>query len=127
MVANRGVVHPRLAGTLTPGFYPSTIAIERSTSIQDPSGEPQLTWTAVTGLEAIPAAIAVFNRQAAAELRRADGTIVTDSWQISLAGYWPEIQAADRIQNEAGEFWDILGVEHDSHQQLTRLKAERIH
>lgn len=122
------LAHPRMLSSLRAQFYPSTLAIEAGDGAQDPnSGEVVNGWAVVSGMEAIPAVVAPSTVQSvtATEFRGNFETVVTEIWQISLNGRWPAITPEMRAHMDDGRIFNILGVEEDSHLQITRLKAER--
>lgn len=120
-------MHPRFMAEARIQFYPTALRIEQATVVQDPdSGQETRTWAAVAGLEAIPAAVAPVTIQSvgSGEVDTSAMSYVVNAWQISLAGYYPGIVPAMRAVMDDGRAFDIRGVESDSHQQLTRLKAQ---
>lgn len=112
-----------------PEFYASTLAISRATTTQDPrTGQTVETWAIVSGYESIPAAVAPATLASVSvqTTDRPEGTWSTNKWQVSLAGYYPAIRVTDRAILDDGKTYDIVGVESDSHHQMTRLQAEEL-
>lgn len=121
------VLHPRALSALRDLGYPSAVAIEAATVIRDPeSGQATETWATVPGLGAIPAAIApaVLQSGRSQESATPEAVWVADAWAFSLNGYYPQITPRHRVRRDDGRLYNIVGVEHDSHQQLTRIKGQ---
>lgn len=124
------VIHPRFTAAVVDLAYPSSIAIESFTVVQDPeSGAETRTWSTVTGLGAIPAAIApvvIAAIGSSKEIIADKETWRENSWHMSLGGYYPAIRQSHRVKLDDGRAFNIVGVEHDSRRQFTRLRAEEI-
>ena len=127
---NRGaVLHPRFMPEAMAQFYTSTIAIEAATVVQDPdSGQETPTWAEVSGLGAIPAAVAPLTIASVGngETDTVKQSFVVNAWQVSLNGYYPGIIPTMRARLDDGRVFDIRGVEADSHLQMTRLKMQEV-
>lgn len=121
------IIHSRLLASLMPGFYPSLCTIQQATETQDTYGQPILSWANVIGLVNLPCAIAQISTGSPerAERRRADGIIEEATHHIAIAGYYATIANKMRAIM-GGVAWDIMGVEHDSHAVMTRLRVGRV-
>lgn len=114
------LINPRMLSALSPTFYPSSCQIETPTESQDSAGQPIPSWAAVSGMTALACAVAVPGAGQKAEIKRPDGTIVIADFIITLASYRPTITEKMRAV-VGGVTYDIVGVDFDSHQTMTRL------
>lgn len=99
---------------------------EQAVQYDEESGEAVRLWAPVAGLEELPAAISPFvvGGMSVMEGTSDKGGWANNLWHITLSGYYPAITEMHRIAAAGGRYWDIRGVEHDSHLLTTRLKAE---
>lgn len=125
-----GMVSPHLAASLSSvGLFPQRITIEESTATVNTFGETVRTWTPLVNHGGLAARLApgVSGSGTGAqtqELRRADGTTITEPYRIGLSVYCPAITTAHRV-TVSGVVYDIVTVEHDAQRGFTWLVVER--
>ncbi len=119
----RSIVSPRLAADLVgAGHYPQTVTIQAATRTRDSYGDPRPTWANVTGMIALPAAIAPAG---GSEPSSSDGTWSVTSTLILVAGVWP-IEAGQRAVGDDGRVWDIQAVDSGPHGGWTNLHCQTV-
>lgn len=106
--------------------YPSRVRIERVTTTQDVAGYENVTaWEVI--YDNVPAAIMAVIRLGE-EFRnwRLEVVLEQVTHRIALQGYYPDIQASDRLVTEAGEIHNITARHLDSHSRMTRLNTRLV-
>jgi head-tail adaptor len=118
------LIHPSLMQELTRTHYPSRVTLQNATATYDGANEKTETWANIGSLTSIAAYIEpVLGNQ---EVRRADQTIVTDAYNISLAGYYPTITEGQRIIDDHGKIYNIISASVDDFSTHTIIVAERV-
>ena len=117
---NKTLIHPGLMNKLS-GFFPLTCIIQ---SLPDPEatdeyGEPDSKFT--NKYVDISARLSEMGR-GKDEVKRKDGTFVFSAFIIILSGIY-EIDAKDQAIIDE-KIYDILSINYDSEQQMTRLITE---
>lgn len=57
------------------------------------------------------------------EIRKANQTVVTNAWMISLAGFY-DVSVGNAIIDELGNVYNVLDVDHDAYRTQTVLTCE---
>lgn len=125
MPHRRGPLHTRGLTHLMEK-YPSRVRIERVTTTQDVAGYENVTaWEVI--YDNVPAAIMAVIRLGE-EFRnwRLEVVLEQVTHRIALQGYYPDIQASDRLVTEAGEIHNITARHLDSHSRMTRLNTRLV-
>ena len=116
----RELTHSKLLESLA-DFFPSLCTIEANDPTQSDSGAP-VEGTAVEVYTDIPCSIA---SQSAREPRTRTMTYEKNQFWIVLRGYYPLVKTEMKAVVEL-VFYNILGVEFDSHKVTTRLTVELV-
>jgi hypothetical protein len=122
----RPMFDPRMLERLN-RFFPSTIDIITSTNDPDDFGSAERVDTAL--YSDIPCAIAPFNDiiPISGERQLEMYTYNTNTLRITLKGYYPDItDKMQAVSHVDGVTYNILGVEHDSHQKTTRMIVNKV-
>ena len=121
------LLHPRMLSSLEAMFYLSTCTIQESTATRDAYGQPILAWANLAGHVDLACSFAPISPGSpeAAEIKRADGTIVKATHHIAFPALYTSILPTMRAVAFGFNF-DILAVEFDSHGIMTRLRVERV-
>lgn len=108
-------------------FYPSTVDVVEADSTPDRMGSPENTWTPVEGLTGVQAQIAPFNDiiPISGERKLQNISYNTATHRVALAGYFPQITTKMSLVFE-DKLHNILGIEFDSHQTMTRIICNEI-
>ena len=117
----RSLAHPNRLAALRHAF-PSTCAIQRATESRGATGEVILSWGDAPGMTAIPCRVAPTGGR---EVKRENQTYVVATHYILLRGYYGGISERDRAV-VGSQVYNILLVEHDGEQSVTRLECEVI-
>lgn len=120
------VLSRRAFDDLTPQFYKSLADIEGYTvTVDAETGRERKTWAVIPALSALPATVAPLVVIATQQVERETDVATWNkpAWQVSIAGYFPQITTDNRVVVD-GKRLNIVGVEFDSHHKLTRLRAE---
>ena len=120
------IVHPGLTANLTRttgGFFPSTGAVQVKT-ITNTKGNPSESWADVDGLVSIRCAIAPAVDEVPSESR--SPAYATRTHRALLGGEYTTIDPTVHRFLSGGVGYDILGVEHDSHDITTRLHLREV-
>ena len=116
------LIHPRMLSSLEATFYVATCTIQEATETQDAYGQPIPAWADVVGLTDLACSVAALSEN---EQRRPVGTISEETHHISIAGYYaavlPTMRAVVATVN-----YDIVAVEYDSHNIMTRLRTRLV-
>ena len=97
-----------------------------------PSGAPSGVWVNVAGLVNIPCMDAVTSASVqATELKSLEDIMSKGMRHVLLNGYYPQATPDGQIPTNwraivDGVTYDILGVEHDSQNQMTRMELELV-
>ncbi len=113
------LLHSRMLGALA-AYYPSLCTIEEpsTTNVRgEVSPDP---WTPLAGHEALRCRVSPTGGQ---EIKRADMIYTIGSHTIALAGHYPTITAKMRAVAD-GTAYDVLAVEHDGQETMTRLRVQ---
>lgn len=86
----RGLIHPHMLVTLQPNFYPSRCTMQSANTSIDSHGDEISAPMAIFGLIDIPCRIAPASSR---EVRGQQQTFVEGLSQVSLAGYYPQIDS----------------------------------
>jgi head-tail adaptor len=100
-------------------FFTSTCTIQEAAIAYDAAGGEQYTWNDKAGHIGLSCAIGPTGGK---EIKRPDMTYVVATHRVLLAGYYPDIGEKMRAVVD-GTALDILLVESDSQQKLTRLSC----
>lgn len=117
-----GIISHRLLANLA-NFYPTTVSIQANTPVRSNTGQQTEAWSTVTGLGAIPAAIAAVP---AGDRKQMTGTFALASHRIALRGHYPTITTAHQATGADATVWNIRDVQHDSQSTTTYLLVERV-
>ena len=122
------IMHPSLLAKLDASFFRAAVAIQENTPTNS-GGVLTDSWANVSGLAALDAAIAPAG---AAEVRTSTPyrTYDKETHTVLIAGYYtaitPEYRAVVTTPGSESLTLNILGVEHDSANELTRLRCEAV-
>jgi hypothetical protein len=106
---------------LATGLFVSLATIQQPSGSFDSAGYPVGTW--ITVLSDIPCMITpVTERVQAMEIKSIADTLAVSPRHVLLNALYPSIITAWRAVVD-GEVLDILGVDHDSQSQMTRLEV----
>lgn len=112
------------------GLFVSLCTIEQTSGTLTASGFPDGTFTAIAGLSNIPCMRAPVSMSfiRASEEKREPGIETLEPVHILLNGYYPAIPQLTSTRPSLravvdGINYEVMGVEHDSQQQMTRLLA----
>jgi len=121
-------VMPQATGT---GLFSSLATIQQPNGLYGPSGAPSSTFVNVSGLVNIPCVDAVPStaRVQATEIKELMQIMSKGLRHLLLNAYYPEATPDGQIPSNwraivDGTTYDILGVEHDSQNQMTRLELQ---
>jgi head-tail adaptor len=102
-------------------FFPSTCTVQERTDTQDEFGQPIPAWIDLH--TDIDCRLSPYRGD---EIKKPDQTYATDVHIITLNDYYNDITVLMRaIVNSIN--YDILLVEHDGQNRLTKLTVERTH
>jgi hypothetical protein len=122
----RPMFDPRMLDRLSK-FFPSQVTIVTPDNVPDSMGSPVVTDEIV--LEGIPCVRAPFNDiiPISGERQLEMYTYDTATHRITLKGYFPQITTKMiAIMLDDNLRYNILGVEHDSHHQTTRMIVNQV-
>lgn len=121
----RSIIDPRMFKSLQ-DFYPSRVRIETSIGIQNEYGEVINSIWYNTHID-LSANIAPGNtfRSMESEIRRPDGTVITDYYVINFSQRIDGLTETMRIV-EGNDIYHIVGIDVDSHKNQTRAYAELV-
>lgn len=108
------------------GQFPNLCTIQDIPGTYDTIGAPTMTFTNVTGLVNIPCKSAPPSKSSlagSAEMRMEDRTSEKQERHVVLNGYYPAIVKRMRAVID-GQPWNIMGVESDSFETVTRLYVQ---
>jgi len=112
-------IHPRMFEELT-AFYPAVCAVQAATEVRDEVGQPIEAWANVPGLDALPCRV---SPSGGSERRQPNQVYSLSTHVINLAGHYATISTKHRAV-VALQAYDILLVEHDGNQQMTKLVCQ---
>ena len=107
----------------TRGYFNITVDIETSTPVSLPSGQETHLWEPVEDHEQIDAHIAPV--QGPEEVKRADGTTVTNGRIVTLKGYYPAIELEHSVLVGTTRY-GIIAIMHDGQRAYTKLAVEEV-
>lgn len=111
------LIHPRMMQTLERDFFLQRCTVQAGATSQGTTGQEKLTWATVSGCEAIPCRRA----SAGGGERRAANQIYLDATHtILLSGIYKNVNEKMRAVVD-GQAYDILLVEFDGEEVMTRL------
>lgn len=122
------ILHDSLLAKLDPSFFRATCTIQAVTRT-NVGGVVSEDWVDVAGLVALPCAIAPAG---GGEQRRAQPyiTVERETHTVVVAGYYTGVTAGHRalVATPGGESLtlNVLLVEHDSANTMTRLRCEAV-
>lgn len=115
------------------GLFVSLCTIQQPDGIVDPAGAPSGDFVDVSGLVNIPCMNAPLDDGsiAATEAKELEEIASKGFKHILLNGYYPQATPDDQIPTNWRAIidsvtYDILGVEHDSQHQMTRMEVELV-
>lgn len=122
----RAIVDPRLMNAL-PAMYPLRCTIQSATKAADAYHELIETWSNFAGHVNLPCAFARVGggQVGLTEVRRTDQLLDIEDRHIALRGYFPDITPQMRAI-VSGETYEVVGVDHDSHRQTTRVRVRKV-
>lgn len=134
-LATSQLIHPNLLDSLSPIIFNSLATIQEATESQKPSGEVIRTWSDIGNLTALTCAFAPISPGSPQhqERRQAKLTTTEVTHHATLSGYFPLINDTNRVQiyrdadgdePELVANLNIISVEYDSHNTMTRLRLE---
>ena len=112
------LVHSRMLTALA-AFFPTSGSIQQRTETRNAAGQPVATWTTnrYTGV------VARVQPASGREVKRADGITTTAGYSIMISGSYPGITTKDRFFDGVNAY-DIVGIDRDAANVMTRLAAE---
>lgn len=115
------------------GLFVSLCTIQQPDGIVDPAGAPSNAFVDVAGLIGIPCMDAPIDNGsiAATEAKELEEIASKGFKHILLNGFYPQATPDDQIPTNwraviDGVVYNILGVEHDSQNQMTRMEVELV-
>ncbi len=120
-----------MTAALATGLFVSRCTITRlpSPMTVGPSGSPTAAYVPVTALTAIRCMMAVTAVMLASptvnEVKSEASQITSNDWHCLLETYYPTIETVDRAIVD-GILYDIVGIDHDSQFQMTRLRLRKV-
>lgn len=118
----RPLVDPRMLSRLGM-FFNTTCTIQQTTETRDAAGGVVNTWANVTGLVNLNCRRAPASTARTNEMKLESLTYTANVQTIMIAGYQPTITPKMRVRCD-GLVLDILSVEHDGEQEMTRLACQ---
>lgn len=122
------LIHPKLMSMLTPVFYSDQLTVQEKTGSRDSAGGIVESWSDVPAWIDLACSIAPTHDESVTgvdEQRHPELTVSTDLLTVSLPQYLPTLTREYRAVIDS-EPWNILGVQWDSHQTMTRLALEKV-
>lgn len=123
------IMHPSLLDKLENSFFPATATIQVNTPTNN-DGVLTDSWANVSGLVDLDCTIAPAIPTVEQRLADPAITVARETHVVVISGYYNSITTAHRaVVTTVGEealTLDILAVEHDSQNKLTRLRAEAV-
>jgi hypothetical protein len=134
---NQSIIQRAIAGVMpaavATGLFVSLATFQMPDGNFGPSGAPSNGYVNVAGLVNIPCMDAVPStaRVQATEVKDLEDIMSKGLRHMLLNGYYPEATPDGQIPSSwraivDGTTYDILGVEHDSQQQMTRMELELV-
>lgn len=104
---------------LAPTFFASLATVQRATVTQSSTGAEVRTWAALAGHVDVRCRIA----PATANEQRSQAQVFAEyTHTVVLAGYYATVTELDRVVVDAATY-EIVGVEFDGNDQMTRLRV----
>lgn len=121
---DRSLIDPRLMAHLARTHFPNLVTIGELTTTYDASNEPIFTFAADNDLTDIAAYIEpVLSNQ---EIRREDQTVVTNAFNIVLAGSYPSIDEHNNLTDDLGRVFNIISASIDGLRTQTIIVGELV-
>lgn len=133
---NQGIlidIESVMPAAVATGLFVSIATFQQPDGIMDDAGQPSGNFITVAGLEAVacmnaPLGIGTIS---ATEVSALEEIASKGLKHILLDGYYPEATPDDQIPTNwraiiDGVTYDVIGVEHDSQFQMTRLEVELV-
>ena len=121
------LIHPRMLTSLIE-FYAETVTIQENTPTIAESGAEVPSWSDVVGLIDLPCSVSPLSPNSPTgmmEYRRLDMTVTHATHHIALQALYPAITTSMRAVVDTVAY-NILAIEKDSHDTMTRLKVELV-
>ena len=120
------------------GLFVSLCTIQQPDGVLTPAGSPSGTYTNVSGLVNVPCMDSVPSdaRIQATEVKELADIMNKGLRHLLLNGYYPQIITPAIPDGQIPSYWrsivdgvtyDILGVEHDSQNQMTRMEMQIVY
>lgn len=120
---NRGIIHPRLLATVTPGVYPSRCTLQQPGVVVNEAGDEIFAPVDIPELTDLACRIAPASTN---ERRSAQQQFVVGLSQVSLAGYYPTVDS-DMTPVVDGKAYTMEGEpEHDGNHATTRFFVREV-
>lgn len=104
---------------LAPTFFASTATVQRATITQSSTGAEVRTWGTLAGHAGLACRIAPAT---ANEVRSQTQIFAEYTHTVVIAGYYATVTELDRVVVD-GSTYEIVGVEFDGNDQMTRLRV----
>lgn len=118
----RPLVDPRMLSRLGM-FYNTTCTIQQTTETRDAAGGVVNTWANVTGLVGLACRRAPVSTARTTEIKLDALAYTVNVQTVLIASYQPTITPKMRVTCDSLVF-DVLAVEHDGEDQMTRLTCQ---
>lgn len=107
------------------GLFVSLCTIQQPSGVFGPSGAPDGLWVDVTGLVEIPCTAPPISeaRLQSTEVKALAEIMSRNILHVLLNGFYAPVSPAWRAVID-GTAYDILGTEHDSQSQMTRMEVQ---
>ena len=115
----RPLTDPRMLEQLA-DFFPQTCTIQVATETQNSVGDVIFAWADYAGHVDLPCRITAAG---GSENRRPNMTYSIDNFIVLLSDYYDTITNKMRVKN-GSTYYNILLVEHDAQNEMTRLTTE---
>lgn len=128
------VLHPRLHTSQT--FHRHLVTMQSATETKRPNHEIRQTWADEPLLTALPCVFANVAGDGPQAVQERDGTeyvTVTEDYRLKLTDLYPAIEVGMRAvvrfshpPHDLTGIYDIIGVDHGSQGDVTRLRLEKV-
>lgn len=118
---NSVLIHPRLMRSLRRHFN-SRATIRNGTTTYNSHNEEVTSWQDDPLLKQLPCYI---EPASGGEQRQAGNTLVTNQWNVIIAGFYPNINDEQQIVIDDNEY-NIINVSTESTDTLTALVVEKV-
>ncbi len=113
------LVRPGWLTRLAPTFFASTATVQRATVTQSSTGAEVRSWATLSGHSGLRCRIAPAT---ANEVRSQTQVFAEYTHTVVIAGYYATVTELDRVVVD-GSTYEIVGVEFDGNDQMTRLRV----